>query len=105
MWIQQFYNLSSNQNCGKIEHIQYKAELPKISAINLELNPKKFTKVKIKNSNCKLCKINQNENYDTSTPMGSGGVVQRIEKQKWSDLRGSNNIDLWHFNTRVLQAL
>ena len=37
--------------------------------------------------------------------MGSGGVVQRIEKQKWSDLRGSNHLDPWHFDTRVPQAL
>ena len=37
--------------------------------------------------------------------MGSGGAAQRIEKQKLSDHRGSNYLDLWHFNTKVPQAL
>ena len=58
MCIQQFYNLICNWYYRKFEHIQHKAELPKISAINIELNPQKFTKVKIRNSNCKLCKPN-----------------------------------------------
>ena len=38
MWIQQFYKSMCNWNYRKIEHIYYKAELPKISAINIKLN-------------------------------------------------------------------